>query len=185
MNIEELRRQYEQSVERLRAIRAMETSALTDEIRAEVPTLNDRAIQLRNQINEATEAEATIASFDQARSTSRGRASAGDTVASGREEENRAEESEVRSAGAILTESDAYRSWSESRSDAPFVYNYEAEEARAIVNTPLLPTNYLQAQRLPGFRRFDPLYGSLRDVLLTGTTTAESLIFLRRSGFQQ
>ncbi len=76
MNIEELRRQYEQAVERLRAIRAMETSALTDEIRAEVPTLNASALELRDQINEAVEAEATIASFDQARSTSRGRASA-------------------------------------------------------------------------------------------------------------
>jgi len=183
MNIEELRRQYEQAVERLRAIRAMDADALTDEVRAEVPTLNTRALSLRDQINEAVEAEATIASFDQARSTSRGRASAGDTVAAGREEESRAEVDEVRSAGAILTESDEYRAWAESRSDSPFVYNYDADESRAIVNVPLLPTNYLQAQRLPGFRRFDPLYGSLRDVLLTGTTTAESLIFFRENAF--
>jgi len=56
-------------------------------------------------------------------------------------------------------------------------------EERAIVNTPLLPTGYLQPERLPGIRRPDDPYGSLRDVLLVGQTNSDALEWYEEASF--
>ena len=167
----------EQRIERLREIRAMET--LTDELRAEARTLTTEAQELRVQITEAQSAESVISDFEDARRTSRGRVSENDSVA-GRREETRAQ-----TPGQVLTLSEEYRTWVQNGHRGAFEFRFEADadETRALANTALFPSEYLQAQRLPGIQRDSDLQGSLRDVLLTGTLSAESLVFFREDVF--
>lgn len=177
MNIEEIRRRLREAVDRLAELRAL--ADLTDEQRTEVNTRLTEARALQADLNAALAADDVIGEFRSAASTSAGRASAGDSVAATLEDTSE----DTRSAGEILTETDEYRAWAARRSHEPFTYEYTAEEYRAIVNTAVLPADYLRPQILPGFRRESSVYGSLRDVLPVGQTSANSLIFFRELGF--
>lgn len=173
MNLQQLIAAMEQRIERLREIRAMDT--LTDEVRAEAVRLTGEAQELRTQITEAQNAESVISDFEDARRISRGRVSENDSVA-GRREETRAQ-----TPGQVLTLSEEYRTWVQNGHRGAFEFRFEAgeDETRALASTALYPSEYLQAQRLPGIQRDSDLQGSLRDVLLTGTLSAESLVFFR------
>lgn len=181
MNLVQLRQRLSEIMARLTEIRGLESS--TDEIRTETGTLLEEARGIREQIAQAEELESAVTAYDQARSTSRGRISAGDSIGAEREAETRTEREETRSLGEALTDNDDYRAFADRRSNGEFELRFEGDEYRTLVSTATLPTGYLQEQRLPGFRREDPLYGTLRDVLLVGTTTAESLRFFIESAY--
>ena len=53
------------------------------------------------------------------------------------------------------------------------------EDIRAIVQTDGLPADYINPQQVPGFFRGDDLQGSIRDALINGTTTSDSIVFFR------
>lgn len=53
------------------------------------------------------------------------------------------------------------------------------DELRAIIQTGNLPADYISPQQVPGFFRGDDLQGSLRDVLINGTTTSDAIVFFR------
>jgi HK97 family phage major capsid protein len=184
VNPEEIRRRLREAVARLEEIRSLDGDALTDEVRTEATGLVDTARGLQTELNNALAAENVIDGFRSAERTTRGRASANDAVAAQREEDRAESREETRSAGTIFTESDEFRAWAERRrSGEVFSYTFEGEESRAIVNSAVLPADYLQAQRLSGFDRLAPLYGSLRDVLAVGQTTAESIIYFKENAF--
>jgi HK97 family phage major capsid protein len=177
VNLQQLIAAMEERVNRLREIREMETR--TEEVRAEAVRLTEEATDLNAQIAEARAAESVISSFEDARRTSRGRASENDSVA-GRREETR-----TQSPGEVLTGSESYRAWVQQGHRGAFEFRFDegSEETRAITNTALFPAAYLEAQRLPGIQRDSDLFGSLRDVLLTGTLSAESLVFFKENVF--
>jgi HK97 family phage major capsid protein len=53
------------------------------------------------------------------------------------------------------------------------------EELRAIVQTGNLPADYIAPQQVSGIFRGDDLQGSLRDVLINGTTQSDAVVFFR------
>lgn len=57
------------------------------------------------------------------------------------------------------------------------------EDVRAIVNSGLLPASYVQPTIVPGFYRGEDLQGSVRDVLLNGTTNSDAITFFRETAF--
>jgi HK97 family phage major capsid protein len=56
-------------------------------------------------------------------------------------------------------------------------------DRRALVYTGALPADYLGPQRVPGIFRGDDLQGTIRDVLINGTTTNNSIIYFRELSF--
>lgn len=176
MNLQQLRTRLDEVVARLRALRDAETRSAEE--MTEIRTLADEARSIQDQITALTAADGAITSFDEARTQSAGRASAGDAVASERQEETRS-----LSAGEQVVGTDEYRSWAEAQSGQPISFTIDLEEQRAIANTALLPAAYLQAVRLPGIRRPADVYGSLRDVLTVGTLSAESLVYFEEASF--
>lgn len=57
------------------------------------------------------------------------------------------------------------------------------DEVRALIQTGTLPADYISPQIVPGFFRGDDLQGSVRDVLINGTTTSDSITFFRELAF--
>lgn len=53
------------------------------------------------------------------------------------------------------------------------------QELRAVITTGNLPADYIRPQILSGFYRGDDLQGSLRDVLINGTTNSDAIVFFR------
>lgn len=100
-----------------------------------------------------------------------------------------------RSLGQRFAESDAVKGFVGGRS-APFeVGSFSArhqlqhhegmgpEELRTLVQTGMLPSGFIAPQVVPGIFRPDDLQGSLRDVLLGGTTTSDAIEFFIESSF--
>lgn len=58
-----------------------------------------------------------------------------------------------------------------------------AEELRALVYTGAMPTGYIEPNRVPGIFGGVDMQGSLRDVLINGTTTSNSISFFRENVF--
>ena len=61
--------------------------------------------------------------------------------------------------------------------------NTSPDELRALIQTGNLPNDYIAPQRIAGFFRGDDLQGSLRDVLINGTTTSDAILFFRETAF--
>lgn len=59
----------------------------------------------------------------------------------------------------------------------------EPEEVRALIQTGGLPADYILPTQVPGFFRGDDLQGTVRDVLINGTTTSDSIRFFRETAF--
>jgi HK97 family phage major capsid protein len=57
------------------------------------------------------------------------------------------------------------------------------DELRAIITTGNLPADYITPTQVPGFFRGDDLQGSLRDVLVNGTTQSDAIVFFRELAF--
>jgi HK97 family phage major capsid protein len=178
VNPEEIRRLLDEKVGRLTELKGL--ASLTDEQRSEVRTLIDEAKELRSDLNSALEAESFLDEHRSARNTSRGRASEEDQLAGREENRDDDGEEETRSVGEFITDSEEYRTW--SRGNRAGALEFEVE-TRTLFTTTTLPSSYLQAQRLPGIQRDSDTYGSLRDVLLVGSTNAESLIYFREDVF--
>jgi HK97 family phage major capsid protein len=177
VNLKKLRELLDAKTTELRALRDGEER--TDEIRTQMRTLADEITEIRTNITDEEKVEDELRAVDTARKTSAGRASENDSVASTREERR------ALTVGEQLTESDEYRTWSALRNDNdPRGFTFEVSlERRAIMGTAVLPTGYAQEQRLPGIGRLADPYGSLRDVLLVGSTNAESLRFFQEDVF--
>lgn len=56
-------------------------------------------------------------------------------------------------------------------------------EVRALIQTGGLPADYIQPQYVPGFFRGDDLQGTLRSVLINGTTSSDAILFFRELAF--
>lgn len=65
------------------------------------------------------------------------------------------------------------------RTDATYHEDMGAIDRRALVTTGGLPADYISPQQVGGFFRGDDLQGSLRDVLINGTTTSDAIVFFR------
>jgi HK97 family phage major capsid protein len=52
-------------------------------------------------------------------------------------------------------------------------------ELRALIQTGGLPADYISAQQVPGFFRGEDLQGTLRSVLINGTTTSDAIVYFR------
>jgi HK97 family phage major capsid protein len=52
-------------------------------------------------------------------------------------------------------------------------------EQRALIQTGGLPADYISAQQVPGFFRGEDLQGTLRSVLINGTTTSDAIVYFR------
>lgn len=57
------------------------------------------------------------------------------------------------------------------------------EELRAIIQTGALPADYISPTMVPGFFRGEDLEGSLRSVLINGTTNSDAILFFRETAF--
>lgn len=178
MNPEEIRKQLDEAIARLKVLQAQETRS--EEETTEVRTLIEKSKRLNDELRAALDAADLIKNFDEARGTSAGRVSGNDGAAAAAENRSEAGKEETRSAGEILTSDEGYAKWAERRSDVPFEFNVET---RALMNTAKLTANWLVEQRLPGIRRDSDLYGSLRDVLAVGSTSAETIRFIREDTF--
>lgn len=177
MNIQELMNRLQEQMTRLGELRDLETR--TDAQNEEFRTLLIDARSTQDEIRQLSSADSLIGAFQELRNTSAGRASENDSVAAGRE----AQVEEARSLGQSITESDEYRSWAASRSGTALEVHLSEDEHRTLVRTPILPTDYLQPQRLGMLPRESDLYGTLRDVLLVGTTSAESFLYFQEDTF--
>ena len=56
-------------------------------------------------------------------------------------------------------------------------------DVKTLVQTGMLPADYIQATFVPGFYRGDDLQGTLRDVLINGTTNSDAITFFRETAF--
>lgn len=57
------------------------------------------------------------------------------------------------------------------------------EDVRALIQTGNLPVDYIRPQFVAGFFRGDDLQGSLRDVLINGTTDSDAIVYFRETAF--
>jgi len=57
------------------------------------------------------------------------------------------------------------------------------DELRAVIQTGNLPADYIRPQVVPGFFRGEDLQGSLRDVLINGTTESDAIVFFRETAY--
>ena len=57
------------------------------------------------------------------------------------------------------------------------------DDVKTLIQTGALPADFIQPHIVPGFFRGDDLQGSLRDVLINGTTTSEAITFFRETAF--
>lgn len=57
------------------------------------------------------------------------------------------------------------------------------DEVKTLVQTGALPADFIQATMVPGFFRGDDLQGTLRDVLINGTTNSDAITFFRETAF--
>jgi HK97 family phage major capsid protein len=57
------------------------------------------------------------------------------------------------------------------------------DEVRALIQTGNLPADYIAPTMVPGFFRGDDLQGTLRDVLINGTTNSDAILFFRELAF--
>lgn len=179
MNLAQLRAAYAAKIDRLKVLRGLETRTAEESV--EVRTLVDEAKALDTEIRSLVDAEAAISAHEEARSTSAGRASQSDSAHAGSlRVETRAEDEETRSVGEQVTDNDEFRSW-QSNPSGPYVHHLETRTLQTFASTP--PTGWVRAQRVGGIDRLSEPYGSLRDVLLTGSTTSTTLEFFREDVF--
>jgi HK97 family phage major capsid protein len=57
------------------------------------------------------------------------------------------------------------------------------EQVKALIQTGNLPADYIAPTMVPGFFRGDDLQGTLRDVLINGTTNSDAILFFRELAF--
>jgi HK97 family phage major capsid protein len=107
------------------------------------------------------------------------------------------EERDTRSWGQRFVESDQVKNYSGRGKGQPFEVGsfypkhqptqYRGgmgpQETRALVNTALMPADYISPQRVPGFFRGDDLQGTLRDVLINGQTNSNAILYFRELAF--
>jgi HK97 family phage major capsid protein len=185
MNLKELRERLQARLKDLTDLQAKET--LTDEDAAAVRAIVAEITELSARVKDASEAaraaelaEQGIASLGTL-AESRGRVSGippqGDS--------NPVPPQDQRSLGRRVFDSEEFTDYRNRGGNGPlpkFGFTTFHEE-RAIANTALLPSDYLQPQRIPGIQRPGDVFGSLRDVLLVGSTTNDSLIFFQEASF--
>ncbi len=56
-------------------------------------------------------------------------------------------------------------------------------DVKTLVQTAAFPADYITPTMVPGFYRGDDLQGTLRDVLINGTTTSDAILFFRETAF--
>lgn len=176
MNLARLRARLAEIQGRLTEIRALES--VTEEIRSEAETLLVEARAVQRDIASLTEMEGLDNTVNELRNTSAGRSSGEENSHEQRGEE---QVDEDRSIGALVTESEEYRAWAENRSRTTFRFEFETRALQTAASTP--PTGFIRPQRVRGIDVLSEPYGSLRDVLLVGSTNAESLEFFREDTF--
>ena len=179
MTLSALRAQLERGVNRLQALRALETRSAEES--AEIATLVNEIRSTQTEINNLVAADEAITAFDTARNTSAGRVSgSAEERSEGVAGEENAEE--TRSIGEMFTQSDEYRAFQASNnSHAEMSFTIETRALQTAASS--LPSQWLRPDRIRGIDRVLDRQGSLRDVLLVGSTTAESLEFYREDVF--
>jgi HK97 family phage major capsid protein len=111
-------------------------------------------------------------------------------------DEQRSEQVDRRSMAERFIDSPAVKEYrGKGRGDAFSVGSFHARHAaqnaangqeidrRALVYTGALPADFIQPQYVPGIFRGDDLQGTIRDVLINGTTTSDALTFFRELAF--
>lgn len=140
---------------------------------------------------EVQKREAQEATVAQAAAMRQGTGSAARSIGDGAAV-GESEERDLRSIGQRFAASDAVKNYrGKGRSDvmelgsfntrhaAEFKAGDDPVEQRALVYTDALPTGYLEPQRVAGIFPGVDIQGSLRDVLINGTTTSNSISYFR------
>lgn len=151
-----------------------------------VNEINDLGTRLARAVSAeaASQRGSEAAQFVASNAQSRGRVSG--VQAQGEQGSPATHQADTRSLGKIIYESEEFAEYRKTGSGPLPKFGFDsffASEQRAIANTVMLPGSYLQPQRIPGIQRGADLYGSLRDVLLVGTATSDSLIFFQEASF--
>lgn len=125
---------------------------------------------------------------------SRGRVSGNEQQAGESEPERNVRKLDRRSIGQRFATSDVVKDFNDrgGRRSQPFdarsfyhrhqiqhTEDMTPQELRAIIQTGNLPADYIRPQIVGGFFRGDDLQGSLRDVLINGTTTSDAIVYFR------
>lgn len=180
MNLKNLRSQMDALIDELEGLRAIDD--LNDDQETRVTGIIAEINELAPKIRQAEEVEALVGKHNAGRE-SRGTAANAAFANAGANAATR-EDAKQESLAKRFIESDDFIRTRESGGKFISQMNVSSfHEERALVHTGILPADYLEPHRIPGFQRPADPFGSLRDVLTVGQTDSDALIFFRETAF--
>lgn len=193
MNPEEIRRQMAAlgtELDELRQLDSLtaEQDARVDEIVNEINQLGEKLVRALNA-EAASRSAGEAAAFVSKESQSRGRVSGVQPIdPRAATPETRDQDHDRRSLGERVFASDEFKALQQRGGEGVASFQLESFhtehlQQRALAHTGILPADYLEPMRIPGIQRPEDTFGSLRDVLTVGQTSADSLIYFRETVF--
>ena len=172
MNTQDLMGRMDTVIKELEDLRAKDTLTADEDSTADalMSELNDLGPKIQRSVAADAQIEAHKAS-------SQSRGSVANVMPKGSAKPT---EERYISFGQRMVESDQYQQL--LKNEGRGVASVKMEK-RDLVNTGILPADYLEPLRIPGIQRASDPFGSLRDVLTVGQTNSDALIYFRETAF--